>query len=137
MFSHVTVGTRNLEVSIGFYETLLAMLGWVRKFSDEQWAGWKPVDADRPLFIVTLPYDECQAAAGNGQMIAFAAPTRALVDRAYTTAISAGGTDEGTPMLRPQYHPDYYGAYVRDPDGNKLCICCHDPEPKVSAQPKY
>ncbi len=136
MFSHVTVGTRNLEVSIAFYDALLTTLRCERKFADNQWAGWKPVDADRPLFIVTFPYDERQADAGNGQMTALAAPSRALVDRAYTAAISAGGMDEGAPMLRPQYHPDYYGAYVRDPDGNKLCICCHDPEPKAHVHPK-
>lgn len=130
MFSHVTVGTRNLQVSIAFYDALLMTLNCKRKFADNHWAGWKPVDADRPLFIVTFPYDECQADVGNGQMIALDAPSRVLVRRAYAAAIAAGGMDEGEPMLRPQYHPDYYGAYVRDPDGNKLCICCHDPEPE-------
>jgi predicted lactoylglutathione lyase len=53
-------------------------------------------------------------------MTAFSAPSRAAVDAAYAAAIAAGGLDEGPPGLRVQYAPDYYGAYVRDPDGNKL-----------------
>ena len=56
------------------------------------------------------------------------AADRASVDRCHAAAIARGGTDEGAPGLRPQYHPHYYGAYFRDPDGNKLCVCCHDPE---------
>jgi lactoylglutathione lyase len=62
-------------------------------------------------------------------MTALLAPGRAQVDAAYARALELGGSDEGAPGLRPHYHAHYYGAYVRDPDGNKLCICCHDPEP--------
>jgi predicted lactoylglutathione lyase len=61
-------------------------------------------------------------------MIALSAVNREVVDAAYRLALSAGGTCEGPPGLRPQYHTNYYGAYFRDPDGNKLCVCCHDPE---------
>ena len=53
-------------------------------------------------------------------MVAFAAPSRAAVNEAYAAAVAAGGTDEGAPGPRPQFAADYYGAYVRDPDGNKL-----------------
>jgi predicted lactoylglutathione lyase len=60
------------------------------------------------------------ASQGNGWMVAFAAPSRAAVDEAYAAALAAGGTDEGAPGLRPQFAADYYGAYVRDPEGNKL-----------------
>jgi len=128
MFSHTTLGTNDLPASLAFYDALLPVLGHRRKFADDHWAGWKPAAADRPLFIVTAPFDGQPAAPGNGQMVAFLAPTRALVDRAHATALAAGGTDEGAPGLRPQYHPDYYGAYVKDPAGNKLCICCHEPQ---------
>ncbi|MCP6362581.1 VOC family protein, partial [Klebsiella pneumoniae] len=62
---------------------------------------------------------------GNGQMVAFLASTRQLVDHVHATALAHGGTCEGPPGLRPEYHPYYYGAYVRDPDGNKLCVACH------------
>jgi lactoylglutathione lyase len=61
-------------------------------------------------------------------MIALLAPTRALVRNAYAAGLAAGGTDEGPPGLRPHYHADYYGAYLRDPDGNKLALACHGPE---------
>ena len=54
------------------------------------------------------------------------APSRAAVDKTYATALEHGATDEGAPGLRPHYHPNYYGAYFRDLDGNKLCMCCHD-----------
>jgi predicted lactoylglutathione lyase len=55
-------------------------------------------------------------------MAAFTAPTRAAVDAAHAAAIATGGLDEGPPGLRPKYASDYYGAYVRDPDGNALCL---------------
>jgi len=60
-------------------------------------------------------------------MVAFLAESRALVDKAYAVALSNGGTSEGAPGLRPEYHEHYYGAYFRDPDGNKLCVVCHLP----------
>ena len=53
-------------------------------------------------------------------------PTRTAVDKAYAAALRNGGSCEGAPGLRLEYHPDYYGAYFRDADGNKLCVCCHD-----------
>jgi lactoylglutathione lyase len=61
-------------------------------------------------------------------MTAFLAASRALVDRAHETALAHGGTSEGPPGLRPEYHANYYGAYFRDPDGNKLCVACHSPD---------
>jgi lactoylglutathione lyase len=61
-------------------------------------------------------------------MIAFLASTRAQVQQIHALAIQNGGTCEGQPGLRPEYHANYYGAYFRDPDGNKLCIACHNTE---------
>ena len=60
-------------------------------------------------------------------MAAFLATDRPTVERVHALALQLGGTDEGAPGLRPHYHANYYGAYFRDPDGNKLCVCCHDP----------
>ena len=60
-------------------------------------------------------------------MTAFLAPDRPSVDQAHAAALTAGGVSEGAPGLRPQYHANYYGAYFRDLDGNKLGVCCHDP----------
>jgi lactoylglutathione lyase len=59
-------------------------------------------------------------------MTAFMADTRAMVDAAHAAALAHGGTCEGPPGLRPAYHEHYYGAYFRDPDGNKLCVVCHE-----------
>ena len=61
-------------------------------------------------------------------MSALAADTRVLVDRCHALALELGGIDEGAPGLRTQYHPNFYGAYFRDLDGNKLCVCCHRAE---------
>ena len=63
-----------------------------------------------------------------GYLVALAAATRAQVDACHRIALAQGGRDEGAPGLRPRYHPDYYGAYFRDPDGNKLCVVCHAAE---------
>jgi lactoylglutathione lyase len=59
-------------------------------------------------------------------MTAFLAPDRAAVDAVHALALAHGGSDAGPPALRPEYHANYYGAYLRDPDGNKLCVVCHD-----------
>ena len=58
-------------------------------------------------------------------MLALQAANWALVDRCHALALAQGARCEGAPVLRAQYHPDYYGAYFRDLDGNKLCVCCH------------
>ena len=60
--------------------------------------------------------------------VAFASPDRATVDAFHEAAIAAGGRDNGAPGLRPEYHPNYYGAFVYDPDGNNVEAVCHRPE---------
>ena len=85
-----------------------------------------PKDAERPLLLVGAPVNGEPAAPGNGQMIALLAPGRAAVDAFHAVALANGARDEGPPGPRPEYHPDFYGAYVRDPGGNKLCACCHE-----------
>jgi catechol 2,3-dioxygenase-like lactoylglutathione lyase family enzyme len=131
MISHVTIGITNFERAFAFYSALMASLGHVLKFSEAEngWAGWKSKDADRPLFIIGKPYNGEAATSGNGQMIALLAPSRKAVTDCHAAALAHGGVCEGPPGLRPQYHPNYFGAYFRDPDGNKLCVCCHEPEP--------
>ena len=64
----------------------------------------------------------------GGTHVAFTAPTRADVDSFYRAALAAGGRDNGSPGLRPHYHPDYYGAFVLDPDGNNIEAACRRPE---------
>ena len=67
------------------------------------------------------------ATIGNGSMVALDAESRADVDAFYKAALAHGGTDEGAPGLRP-FHENFYAAYVRDPDGNKLSAVCERPE---------
>jgi len=127
MYSHVHLGTSSVETAVAFYDRVLEPLGIVRKFFEEDraWAGWYSKESDRPLFLVGRPFDYDQMSVGNGQMVAFQASTRGQVDQCYQIAIEAGALSEGAPGLRPEYHSNYYGAYFRDLDGNKICICCH------------
>ena len=64
---------------------------------------------------------------GEGTHVAFAVESRALVDAFHAAGLAAGGTDNGAPGLRPHYHPDYYGAFIFDPDGNNIEAVCHRP----------
>lgn len=84
--------------------------------------------AERPLLLIGHPFNGQNATPGNGQMTALLATRRQVVESCFAVAITHGGTPEGSPGLKPQYHPNYFGAYFRDPDGNKLCVCCHTPE---------
>jgi len=131
MISHSCIGISNFERSLAFYAPLMKLLGHGLKFSEAEngLAAWKPKDADRPLFIIGAPSNGQAATPGNGQMIALLAPTKQAVDDCHAAALMHGGSCEGLPGLRPQYHPNYYGAYFRDPDGNKLCVCCHTAAP--------
>ena len=128
MISHTFIGITDFDRAFGFYSPLMRRLGLRLQFSEasEQWAGWSAADAPRPLFVIGKPFDGNAAAPGNGQMIALLAASRVLVDEVYAVALANGGVCEGPPGMRPQYHANYYGAYFRDPDGNKLCVCCHE-----------
>ena len=130
MLSHVSVGTNAFEPAFAFYEALFAELGHRLRFCDREkpWAAWQQQTGGRPLFILSAPFDGEAASVGNGQMIALLAGDRASVDRCHSAALARGGACEGPPGLRPHYHSNYYGAYFRDPDGNKLCVCCHGAE---------
>ncbi|MDT8989460.1 VOC family protein [Curvibacter sp. APW13] len=128
MFSHVFVGVRDFERALAFYQPVLAVLGLTQRFVERErpWAGWQMPGQARPLFLIGAPFDGAPASAGNGQMAGFLATTRAQVDAMHAAALAHGGSDEGAPGLRPEYHAHYYGAYIRDPDGNKLCVACHE-----------
>ena len=129
MFSHVCVGISDFERAFAFYTAVMETLGFTVKFVDPATpcAGWVLPGTPRPLFFITAPFDGKQASVGNGEMVAFQAANHTTVDRAHAAALALGGVCEGPPGLRPQYHAHYYGAYFRDPDGNKICVCCHEP----------
>ena len=127
MFSHITVGTNDIDRAKQFYDQVLASIG-LRCQLDDRVAGWLcyvPEADSGPEFLICRPINGEQATFGNGVTIGFNGRDRSQVDAFHRAALAAGGEDEGTPGTRPHYHPSYYGAYVRDPDGNKLCCVCH------------
>ncbi|MEA2929935.1 MAG: hypothetical protein QOG38_2363 [Hyphomicrobiales bacterium] len=129
-FSHVTVGSDNLNRAMHFYDAVLSPLGLTRHRTARVAVGYAPEGfsgVNAPFWVVR-PYDRSAATPGNGPMVAFEAQTRAAVDAFHAAVLASGGSDEGAPGLRPHYHANYYGAYARDPDGNKLCVVCHRAE---------
>ena len=130
MFSHATVGTNDFARGMAFWSAVMQALGHPLRFVDESrpWAGWQTAAGGRPLFVLTVPFDGQAATAGNGTMLAFDCATRAAVRAAYAAGLAHGGQDEGAAGLRAKYHAHYYGAYLRDPDGNKLALVCHSPD---------
>ena len=131
MLSHVFIGIDDFERAYPFYAELAAVLKLVQKFRDpaKGWAAWTSPGVARPLLVIGRPYNGEPAHPGNGPMIALLASDRTAVDMCHAVALAAGGRCEGAPGLRPQYHANYYGAYFRDLDGNKLCVCCHEAAP--------
>jgi len=123
MYSHTTVGTNDLGRALRFYDAVMAVLGHAQFFKTEHSVGYGTPTGEK-LFVVP-PFDKREARPGNGVHIAFKLDSRAKVDAFYAAALANGGTDEGPPGLRPHYHANYYAAYVRDPDGNKLQAVCH------------
>ena len=126
MFSHVTIGSNDVAKAKAFYDSLLKPLGLVRHLEFPNALGYGPAGG-RPQFWVVSPLDKKAASVGNGITIGLDAADRPAVDAAHKAGLAAGGKDEGAPGLRTHYHPNYYGAYLRDLDGNKICVVCHKP----------
>ena len=127
MFSHVMVGARDLARMGAFYDAVLAPLGLARRWEGEgdggpPGIGWAAPGSPLPTFLVQEPFDRRPASAGNGCMTAFLAPSPEAVRAAHAAGLAAGGADEGAPGERPRYARGYYGAYLRDPEGNKLHV---------------
>jgi catechol 2,3-dioxygenase-like lactoylglutathione lyase family enzyme len=116
---YLMIGSNNLVRSRVFYDAIVAEMGGA-------------IDADYPGFAfsyrlrdgvriwIAPPYDKQSAVPGNGLMIGFRMASEEEVQTAHAAALAHGGTNEGDPGPRPAYGPDFYGAYVRDPDGNKM-----------------
>ncbi len=124
VFTHVVVGTNDLERARTFYDATLGALGM--KYMGPMGEHAHMYGVDRPAFMVTRPRNGQPACFANGGTIGFAAATRDAVNAFHAAALANGGSDEGQPGPRP-FSPTAYGAYVRDPDGNKLTAYCFAP----------
>jgi catechol 2,3-dioxygenase-like lactoylglutathione lyase family enzyme len=123
MLDHLGINVSDYDRSRDFYERALAPLGV--SVLMEPIPGTCGFGRDRkPTFWIT---DQRTPSTENVH-VAFTAPDRATVDAFHAAALEAGGTDNGGPGIREIYHPGYYGAFVRDPDGNNVEAVCHKPE---------
>lgn len=135
MIDHLSLPTCDHARSRAFYDRCLAPLGYkvVMDRTDCPDVGACGYGASegppRPVFWLGAKGHGTEAVVTpRGQHVAFAAPSRAAVDAFHREALAAGGTDDGPPGLRPQYHPSYYAAFVLDPDGHRIEAVCHRPE---------
>ncbi len=118
MIGYTTVGTNQMATAIAFYDALFKEVS-VQRLIDfgERGMAWGTA-WDKPSFAVLRPYNGLPASAGNGSMVALTFGDREAVDRLHAKALALGGRDEGAPGLRDG---NFYAAYFRDLDGNKLC----------------
>jgi len=116
MLHHVSLGTNDPARARAFYDPVLAVVGL--RFLNEHHSLNYGVSTF--MLSLTRPVDGQPAAPGNGVHVAFYAGTRAMVEAFHRAALAHGGSSDGEPGLRPHYDPNYYAAFVRDPDGNKL-----------------
>jgi catechol 2,3-dioxygenase-like lactoylglutathione lyase family enzyme len=128
MLDHIGLSVADFERAKAFYQAALKPLGLgaiidvtAEETGDEAHAGFG--ENDKAFFWIGTG-----ARPRGGTHVAFTAKTRAEVEAFYRAALAAGGRDNGAPGLRPEYHPNYYGAFVFDPDGNNIEAVCHRPE---------
>lgn len=121
IFTHVVLGTNDLGKATEFYDAVLGTLG--TKNLGPLGENMVMYGADEPEFLVTRPADGQPATHANGGTVGFAAPSRDAVHKFYEAGLANGGSNEGEPGPR-NFTPTAYAAYLRDPDGNKICTYC-------------
>ena len=124
MLGYVTIGAIDGEASGKFYDAVFAAIGGERKFADGGWIGYGDKGEDAHSVYVCPAANKLPAHAGNGIMLAFKAHSIGEVKAAHEAGLGHGGFDEGGPGPRPADSTTFYGAYLRDPTGNKLCVYC-------------
>lgn len=122
MIGYVTLGSNDVARTGKFYDALLAEIGATRQMDSETFIGWS-ITPGTPMLSVIKPFDGSDATVGNGVMIALSLDTSAQVDALHKQAMALGARDEGAPGQRGD---NFYGAYFRDPDGNKIAVFCKD-----------
>ncbi|PWL19633.1 glyoxalase/bleomycin resistance/extradiol dioxygenase family protein [Falsochrobactrum shanghaiense] len=123
MLDHIGFNISTMSRSRAFYDAALAPLGITQIMEFRGWVGYGR--NGKPEFWIGKQKD---ARLEGVLHVAFSAGTRSEVDRFHEAALAAGGRDNGKPGLREQYHPDYYAAFVIDPDGHNIEAVCHLPE---------
>ena len=120
MIDHTGIRVTDFKRSVAFYEQALAPLGYTAIMKFESWAGFG--EGRKPDFWIGTTGE----APKDAVHIAFSAKGRDVVRAFYTAALAAGAKDNGPPGVRKDYHPDYYAAFVRDPDGHNIEVVCHE-----------
>lgn len=124
MIGYITIGYNDADRALRFYDAVFGALGMTRAFFDQGWAGYARPGAESQSIFLCPPYDGKPARGANGTMIAFKAEAKEQVNAAHAAGLANGGTDEGAPGGRPADSTTFYGAYLRDPDGNKFAVFC-------------
>ncbi len=122
MIDHVSIQVRDVAASATFYDAVLAAVGGKRLMDFGEVVGYGTEGPDFWLGPVTTE------GSAREMHLAFTAPTRAAVQAFFDAAVAGGAEVLHEPRLRPEYHETYFGAYVRDPDGNNVEAVCHRPE---------
>jgi catechol 2,3-dioxygenase-like lactoylglutathione lyase family enzyme len=121
MLDHAGLNVRDIADVKPFYEAALAPLGYTLGFDGGSYAGFRSPEGDFDFWLAE------RGEATTGTHVAFRAADRGAVDEFHRAALAAGGTDNGAPGVRAEYHEHYYGAYVLDPGGNNVEAVCHQP----------
>lgn len=131
MIDHLSITTTDLDRAQTFYDAVLGALGYprVNRRANAIGYGARGRDPDASPYISV--YLSTGTLMPDNRHWCFRAPSRVAVRAFHAAALGTGGTDDGPPGLRPQYHPDYYGAFVRDPDGNRIEAVTHQREDKA------
>lgn len=132
MFAYLCLGATDLARSARFYDAVMGTLGHRRcdtsgEANWQEWVGWglyQDQGRVQDALWICQPFDGRPPHPGNGNMVALRAGSWQQVRDFHAAALTHGGSSEGPPGLRPHYDPDFYAAYVRDPDGNKLAVVC-------------
>ena len=117
MLGYATIGVTDMAAAEAYYGALLGEIGASQLFGQDRIKFYG--NGQGGMIAICIPYNEEDPAPGNGNMLAIDAGDRATVDKLYAKAMELGSTDDGEPGERL---PVFYGAYVRDPDGNKICF---------------
>jgi len=129
MLDHISLGTANLARARKFYDAALKPLGYKMVLPVPGYGyGYGAVKGDAKFWIGLPLAKRRKPRASAGTHVAFVAENRKAVDAFYKAAIRAGAKDNGKPGLRPEYHANYYGAFVFDPEGHAIEAVCHKPE---------